>query len=145
MDPTSVSRQTTTFAPDRSLCQIDSDYESDLGLEIADCQVADEGMGDMLHNSDEEDISQPIVRGRASSQDTIPCEGKPLGVVHDHRELNQRMADDLCNPFTSEADINLASWIVRNKVAKSQIDGYFGEGLGSMDSRLFRFTYTMRQ
>jgi len=60
VEPTSVSPRTTTCVPDRSVGQIDSAYESDLGLEIADCQVADEGMGDMQHNSDKEDISQPL-------------------------------------------------------------------------------------
>ena len=42
-DPTAVSPWTTTFVPDRSIGQIDSAYESDLGLEIADCQVAKKG------------------------------------------------------------------------------------------------------
>jgi len=37
------------------------------------------------------------------------------------------------------------SWFVRSKVAKSQIDVYFAEGLGCADSRLFRSAYTLRQ
>jgi len=53
VDPTSVSPRTTTFVPDRSVGQIDSDYKSDIRLEIPDCQVADDGMDDMWHNSDE--------------------------------------------------------------------------------------------
>jgi len=52
-DPTLVSPQKTRFVPDRRVGQIDSDSGSDLGLEIAYCQVADQGMGDMRHNSDE--------------------------------------------------------------------------------------------
>jgi len=39
----------------------------------------------------------------------------------------------------------LASWFVRSKVAKSQIDEYFAEGLGGADCRSFRSAYTLRQ
>jgi len=109
VDPTSVSPRTTTFVLDRSVGQINSDNESDLGLEIADCQVADEGMGDMLHKSDPEDISQPPACGRPLSQDTILYAGRPLGDVDAYRELNQTMDDDPCNPVSSEADFSLAS------------------------------------
>jgi len=55
------------------------------------------------------------------------------------------MTDDPWKPFLSEDDFNLASWLVRSKVAKSQIDAYFAEGLGATDSRSFRSAYTMRQ
>jgi len=55
------------------------------------------------------------------------------------------MADNPWNRFSSEADCNFAIWFVGNKVAKSQIDAYFAEGLGSTESRLFQCTYTMRQ
>jgi len=108
-DPTSVSPWTTPFVPDSSVSQIDLDYESDLGLEIADCQVPDEGMGDMGHSSDMEDISQPPARGCPSSQDTIPVAGRLLSDVNEYRELNQTMADDPWIPFSSEADFHLAS------------------------------------
>jgi len=82
-DPTSVSLRMTTFVPDRSVGQIESNQESDLGLEVADFQVADEGMGDMQHDSDVEDISQAPVSGHPSSQDTIAGAGRPLGDVDD--------------------------------------------------------------
>ena len=49
------------------------------------------------------------------------------------------------NPFSSEADLNLASWFVRSKVSNSQIDGHFAEGFDSMDARSFRSAYTMPQ
>jgi len=49
------------------------------------------------------------------------------------------------SPFWSEADFNLTSLFVWNKVAKSQIDAYFANGLGSTDARSFRSVYTMRQ
>jgi len=54
------------------------------------------------------------------------------------------MADDHWNPFSSEANINLASWFFRNKVGKLQIDAYFAEGLGGTVSRSFGATYTKR-
>ena len=47
--------------------------------------------------------------------------------------------------MSSEKDFNLASWFVRSKVAKSQIDAYFAEGLGGRDSRSFFSTYTLPQ
>jgi len=142
---TSISMRTITIVPDRSVRQIASDYKSDLGLEIADCQVAHEGMGDMRHNSDEEEISQLPAHRSPSSQDSIPGAGSPLGDVDNYRKLNQTMADDPWIPLSSEADFNLACWLVRNKVAEWQINRYFAEGLGRMDSRSFRSTYTMRQ
>jgi len=92
-DPTAVSPLTTIFVPDRSVGQIDSNYKFDLGLEIADCQVADEGMGDMQDDSDAEDISQPPARRRPSSQDTILGAGRPLGDVDNYRELNPTIAN----------------------------------------------------
>jgi len=55
------------------------------------------------------------------------------------------MTDDPWSPFSSSNDFNLASWLVRSKVAKSQIDVYFAEGLGGTDSRSFRCAYTLRQ
>jgi len=99
----------------------------------------------MRHNSDKEDISQPPARVRPSSQDTIPGAGRPLDDVDDYRELTQIMADGSWNTFSSEADFNLASWFIRNKVAKSQIEAYLAQGLGGTDSRSFRSANTMRQ
>jgi len=55
------------------------------------------------------------------------------------------MTDDPWSPFSSENHFNLASWFVRSKVAKSQIDSYFAEGLGGTNSRSFRSAYTSRQ
>jgi len=55
------------------------------------------------------------------------------------------MTDDHWSPFSSEEDFNLASVFVRSKVAKSQIDAYFAQGLGGTYSRSFRSTYTLRQ
>ena len=52
---------------------------------------------------------------------------------------------DPWSPFSSEGEFNSASWYVRNTVAKSQIDEYFADGLGSTDARSFRSVYTMRQ
>jgi len=91
----------------------------------------------MRHNSDEEGISQPPVHGRPSSQDTTPGAGIPLGNVDDYRELNQTIADDSWNPFSSEVNFNLACWFVRNKVAKSQIHVYFLQDLSGTGSRSF--------
>ena len=55
------------------------------------------------------------------------------------------MKNDPWNPFSTEADFNLASRLVRSKVSKSQIDAYFAEGLGGMDARSFWSTYTLQQ
>jgi len=44
-------------------------------LEIADCYAASNDPGDMQHNSDEEDLSQPPDRRRQSSQESIPGAG----------------------------------------------------------------------
>ncbi|RPA88799.1 hypothetical protein L873DRAFT_1724555 [Choiromyces venosus 120613-1] len=53
------------------------------------------------------------------------------------------MADDPWSPFLSDDDFNLASWLVWSKVAKSQIDAYFTEGLDGTDARSFRSAYTL--
>ena len=55
------------------------------------------------------------------------------------------MTADPWNPFSSEDDFSLASWLVRTKVAKAQMDAYFAEGLSGTDSRSFWSAYTMRQ
>ena len=133
------------FVPDGNSDQGDSDYESDSMLEIADCYAASNNPGDMQHNSEEEDFSQPPDRRRPSSQESIPGAGRALGDVAGYRELNESIKNDLWNPFSSEANFNLASWLVCSKVSKSQSDVYFAKGLGGMDARSFRSAYTLQQ
>ena len=89
---------------------------------------------DRQDDSDAEDTSEPPARVRPSSQEIIPGAGRPPGDVVNYTELNLATTNDPWGPFSSEADFNLASWFVRNKVAKSQIDGYFADGLGGMDA-----------
>ena len=144
-DPTSGSPRPTAFISDGNINRSDSDYESDPGLEIADCRVACNEIDDIEHDSDAEDISRPPTRGSPSSKETIPGAGRPFGDVNNYTELNRATTNDPWSPFSSEADFNLASWFVRNKVAKSQIDAYFADGLGGTDTRLFRSAYIMRQ
>ena len=69
------------FAPDENSDQGDSDYESHLMLEIADCYAASNDPSDMQPDSEEEDFSQPPDRGRRSSQESIPGAGRALGDV----------------------------------------------------------------
>ena len=133
------------FVPDENSDQGDSDFESDPMLEIADCYAASNDPGDMQHNSDEEDFSQPLDRRRPSSQESIPGAGRALDDFAGYTELNEFMKNDPWNPFFSQADFNLASWLVRSKVSKSQIDAYFAEGLGGMDAWSFRSAYTLLQ
>ena len=139
--------QLRAFGQDENSDQEASDYQSDPMLEIADCYAASNDSGDTRpqHDSDEEDFSQPPDRGRPSSQESIPDAGRALGDVAGYTELNEAMIDDSWNPFSSEADFKLASWLVPSKVAKSQIDAYFADGLGGMDARSFRSAYTMQQ
>ena len=99
----------------------------------------------MLQDSDEEDVSQLPDSGRPSSQETIPGASRALGYIAGYRELNEAMTDDSWNPYSSEADFNLASWLVRSKVSNSQIDVYFAEGLRGMDARSFWSAYTLQQ
>jgi len=113
------------FAPDANSDQGDSDYESDPMLEIADCYAASNDPGDMQQDSEEEDFCQPRDCGRPSSQESIPGAGRALGDVAGYTELNESIKDDPGNPFSLESDLNLASWLVRSKVSKSQIDAYF--------------------
>jgi len=122
----------------------DSDYKSDPGLEIADIHRASGEIDDM-HNDSDTDVSHPPVRPLPSGQETIPGGGRPLSIVAGYTELNKAMTDDPWSPFSSEDDFNLARWFVQSKVAKSQIDAYFVQGLGGRDSRLFRSAYTLRQ
>jgi len=134
-----------TFVRDQLENLTDSDYESDCRLEIPDFHTASGEINDMQNDSDTEDVSHPLVRMRPSGQETIPGAGRPLGEVAGYTELNKAMTDDPWTPFSSENDFNLAPWFVRSKVAKSQIDAYFAEGLGGMESRSFRSPYTLRQ
>src|SRR6201996_1490172 len=97
------------FAPNENSNYCDSDYESDPMLEIADCYAASNDPGDMQHDSDEKDLSQPPDHGRPSSQESIPGAGRALGNVAGYTELNKAMIDDQCNPFSSKADFNLPS------------------------------------
>ena len=133
------------FVPDESCDQRDSEYESDPMLEIADCYAASDDSGDMQHDSDKEDLSQPLDRGRRSSQESIPGTGSALSEVAGIKEHNEAMIDDPWNPFSWEVSLDLVSWLVRSKVAKSQIDAYFAEGLGGMNARSFRSAYTLQQ
>jgi len=123
----------------------DSDYESDCRIEIPNFHTASGEIDDMQNDSDTEDVSHPPVRVRPSGQETIPGAGRPLGEVAGYTELNKVMTDNPWSPFSCENDFNLASWFVRSKVAKSQIDTDFAEGLGGTDSRSFLSAHTFRQ
>jgi len=134
-----------TFVRDELENLTDSDYESDCRLEIPDFHTASGEIDDMQNDSDKEDVSHPPVRMRPLGQETIPRAGRPLGEVASYTELNKAMTDDPWRPFSSENNFNLASWFVRSKVAKSQIDAYFAEGLGGTDRRSFQSAYTLRK
>jgi len=97
----------------------------------------------MQNNSDTDDVSDPPVSMCPSRRETIPGAGRPLGEVAGYTELNKAITDDPWSPFSSENNFNLASWFVRSKVARSQINVYFAEGLGGTDSRSFRSAYTL--
>ena len=126
--------------------QSDSDYESDPRQEIIDCNSAsDETDDDMQHDSDAEDILQPPDQGSPSSQNTIPGAGRILGNVIGYVEHNRAMTDDPWSPFSSESDFNLASWFVRSKVSKSQIDDYFRKDLGERDAGSFQSAFSLRK
>ena len=83
------------FAADGNSNQGDLDYESDPMLEIAECYAASNYSGDMQHDSDKEDFSQPPDHGRPSSQESIPGAGRALHDVACYTELNEAMLDDL--------------------------------------------------
>ena len=114
-------------------------------LEIADSYAASNDPGDMPHDSDEEDFSQPPDSRRPSSQESIPGAGRALGDVAGYTELNESIKHDPWNSFSSEAAFNLASWLVLSKVSKSQMNAYLAEGLGGMDARSFQSAYTLQQ
>jgi len=130
-----VATMGPTFVCDELENLTNSDYESDCRLEIPDLHTASGEIDDMQNDSDTEDASHPLVLVRRSGQETIPGASRPLGKVAGYTELNKAMTDDPWSPFFSDNDFNLVSGFVRSKVAKSQIDGYFAEGLGGMDSR----------
>ena len=134
-----------TFVRDELENLTGSDYESDCRLEILDFHTASGEIDDMQNGTDTEDVSHPPVSARPSCQETMPGAGRPHGEVAGYTELNKAMTDQPWSPFSCENDFNLAGWFVRSKVAKSQIDGYFAAGLGGMDSRSFRFAYTLLQ
>jgi len=123
----------------------DTDYESDPVLEIEDQGAYNEIENDRQDDSDAEESSEPPARGCLSSQEIIPGARIPLGDVVNYTELHFATTKDPRSAFSSEADFNLASWFVRNKVAKAQIEAYFADRLGGTDARSFRSAYTMRQ
>jgi len=84
------------FAPDENSDQGDSDDESDPMLEIANRYAASNDPGDMEHEEDEEDLSQPPDSGGSSSQETIPGAGRALGDVAGYTELNQSITRRCC-------------------------------------------------
>jgi len=134
-----------TFVRDELENMTDSDYETDPWLEIADIHTARGEIDDIHNDSETEHISHPRVSARPPGQETIPGAGRPLGEVTGYTELNKAITENPWSTFSSEDDFNLASWFVRSKVAKSQIDAYIAQSLGSTDSRSFRFAYTLRQ
>ena len=134
-----------TFVCDEPENLTDSDYESDCRLEIPDFYTPSGEIDDRKNNSETEDVCHPPVRVRPMGQETIPGAGRPLVEVVGYTELNKAMTDDPWSPFSSENDVNLASWFIQSKVAQSQIDGYFAQGLGATDSRSFQSAYTLRQ
>jgi len=100
----------------------DSDYESDSGLEIADIHKASGKIDDMHNDSDREDVSHPPVHVCPLGQETMPGAGRPLCEVAGYTELTKAITNDPWSPFSCEDDFNLASWFVRSRIAKSQID-----------------------
>jgi len=132
-----------TFVGDELEKLTDSDYESDCRLVIPDFHTASSEIDDMQNDSDTEEVFHQPVSVRPSGQETIPGAGRPLGEVAGYTELNKAMTDNPWSPFSSENDFNLRSGFVRSKVAKSQIDADFAEGLGDTDSRSFRSAYTL--
>jgi len=98
----------------------------------------------MQNDSDAEDISHPPVCGRSSSQETIALGSRARSNVAGYRELNRTMTVYPSKPLSSEDHFNLASGLVRSQVAKSEIEAYFAEGLGGIESSSFSFTDTMQ-
>jgi len=139
------SPQPPAFRRHENIDSEGSDHESDPELEIQDQCAYNEIENDRQDDSDAEDTSERPAGGRPSSQEIIPGTGRLRGDVVNYTELNLATTNDPWSAFSSEADLNLASWFVQNNVAKSQIDAYFADGLGGTDARSFRSAYTMRQ
>src|SRR5205807_1981997 len=141
-DMTSIAQAPFLHTHDESELS-DTDYTSDTRPEIADCHAARDEINEYMQNDpDVGDACHSPVRGCPSIQQTISRAGRLLSNVVGYTDLNKAMTDDPWSPFSSEDDFNLASWLIRSKVAKSQIDAYFTVGLGSMDKRSFQSTYT---
>jgi len=140
---TASSTAQPPFVRNKLANMINSDYESDPGLKITDIHTASGAINNMHNDSDTEEVSYPAVHTHPSDQETIPSPGRPLGEVAGYTKLNKAMTNDSSSPFSSEEDFNFASWFVRSKVAKSQINAYFAEDLGDMDSRSFRSASTL--
>jgi len=143
VDLTSLGR--SGFGLDETIDDSDSDYKSDHRLEIADCRAASCEMDDDMQNDwDAEIVSHLPVCGCPSSQDTIFGAGRALSNIAGYTELNWAMIDDRWNPFSSKDNFNLASWLVWCKVARSQINSYFAEGLGGTDIISYQSAYILQ-
>jgi len=113
----------TAFVGHEHINQSHSDYQCDHGLEIADCHAASSETDHNMQNDwDPGDVSHPSVSRRPSSQEPFAGAGRGLGDVTGYTELNRTMTDDPWNPSSSEADFNLACWLVQSKVAKLEIN-----------------------
>jgi len=117
---TAFSTPWPTIVHDELENRMDSDYESDPGLEITDIYIPTWSgeIDDIYNHSDTEDVSHPPALKRPSSQETITRAGRPLSEVAGYTELNNAMTHDPWSPFSSEDDFNLRKWFVRSKVAK---------------------------
>ena len=105
----------------------DSDYQSDLD---STGRGHDAFIDDIAHESDTE-----ILRGTPGSlagQQTH-CEGSGEGVgdVNGFEQECNILSKDPWAPFTSAHGFKLASWLIQNKVSKSQINEYFTNRLGT--------------
>ena len=97
----------------------------------------------MEDDSDSEGVSLRPDTSIPWKWQTIPDSGRPLGDVTSYEELNQAMLEEPWSPFSSECDLNLVSWFVRSKVAKTRIVDYFGKGLGGMERGSYRSAYSV--
>ena len=123
----------------------DSDYESDPAILSHDLRSEQERVGDMENDSDSEGVSRRPDTSIPWSRQTIPDASRPLGDVTGYEEHNQAMLEEPWSPFSSKRDFNLASWFMQNKVARTRIDDYFGNGLGGMEGGSFRSSYSLEK